>query len=95
MQLAIAHDNLMEDINHASSRAYSTSYTSGSMADPSSSAASVSLSPSVTGESSKRRSPVWKFFEFNETTGKSVCQVGEEPCAVTIPGKFPTNLNNT
>ena len=67
------------------------------VADRSSSAASVSPSPSLAGESkaTKRRSLVWKFFEFNETTGKSVCQVplsGEEPCGVNVPGKFATNL---
>lgn len=65
------------------------------MADRSSSAASVSPCPSFTGESSKKRSPAWKFFDFDETAGKSVCQVrlsGEETCGVTIPGKYPTNL---
>lgn len=38
---------------------------------------------------------MWKFFNFDETTGKSICQVqlsGEKPCGVDVPGKFPTNL---
>ena len=41
------------------------------------------------------RSPVWNFFNFNEATEKSACQVqlsNQNICAQTISGKYPTNL---
>lgn len=65
----------------------------------SSSAASVSPSPSVTGEHSTSpswsvRSPVWSFFEYDTATEKSICQVelSAHVICAHISGKYPATF---
>ena len=45
-----------------------------------------------------KRSPVWDYFAYDGTQGKSICQIGKEGSDVEgkrghhVAGKFPTNL---
>ena len=59
----------------------------------------LSLSPcpseTTTGGIKSVRSPVWKYFNWTEAIGKSVCQVmgaDGEVCSQNINGKYATNL---
>ena len=56
----------------------------------------MSLSRLLAGR--KRDSPVWDFFNFDEATGKSTCQVGLETgrnngiCGTALAGKNTSNM---
>lgn len=70
----------------------------GPMSSESSPVERSSLSPSPGPLSGQpRRSPVWKFFEYDKAVDKSICQISTESdssklCGQAIAGKYPTNL---
>lgn len=70
----------------------------GPMSSESSPVERSSLSPSPGPSSGRpRRSPVWKFFEYDKAVDKSICQISTESdssklCGQAIAGKYPTNL---
>ena len=62
---------------------------------------SILSTGSVLAMGRPKRSVVWDYFEYDEVTDQSVCQIlqcgsdeSDMICGCGIPGKFPTNLRN-
>ena len=61
---------------------------------------SFASSTSPAGPGRPNKSPVWDYFMFDQTNGKSICQIiindvseaTDETCGHSVRRKFPTNL---